>query len=208
MSLRGAATRRTAGNPDGIARWAVFTDLIGVRWDHELDGRTRAKTSRSESFCTPVAHPWRAAAASRRRWLRPKRVRRWPVREVPAGGTAARQEWSGCGPRAAASSRWCWSSTTTARCDLSGAISRLVGAEFTILLSDISDAQDLARVAVIAEGVEHELQRDALRGFGCDEMQGFLLAPALPAAEVERFFQDPRGSGSDTRRDLPRALRS
>jgi diguanylate cyclase (GGDEF)-like protein/PAS domain S-box-containing protein len=41
---------------------------------------------------------------------------------------------------------------------------------------------------VIAEGVEREEQRETLRGLGCDEMQGFLLSPALPAADVERFF--------------------
>jgi diguanylate cyclase (GGDEF)-like protein/PAS domain S-box-containing protein len=46
------------------------------------------------------------------------------------------------------------------------------------------------RLRVIAEGVERATQRDALRSFGCDEMQGFLLSPAVPAAEVERFFTD------------------
>jgi EAL domain-containing protein (putative c-di-GMP-specific phosphodiesterase class I) len=45
------------------------------------------------------------------------------------------------------------------------------------------------RIRVIAEGVEREAQREALRGFGCDEMQGFLLSPALPPGDVERFFR-------------------
>ena len=45
------------------------------------------------------------------------------------------------------------------------------------------------RLRVIAEGVEREAQREALRAIGCDEMQGFLLSPALPAHEVERFLR-------------------
>ncbi len=37
---------------------------------------------------------------------------------------------------------------------------------------------------VIAEGVESEQQMEFLRGEGCQEIQGFLLSPALSA---ERF---------------------
>jgi len=40
---------------------------------------------------------------------------------------------------------------------------------------------------VIAEGVETNEQAAALRRLQCDEMQGFLVAHALPAAELERF---------------------
>ncbi|HEY1092053.1 MAG TPA: EAL domain-containing protein [Burkholderiaceae bacterium] len=39
---------------------------------------------------------------------------------------------------------------------------------------------------VIAEGVEHPAQREFLARAGCHEMQGFLHAPALRAAEFER----------------------
>ena len=37
---------------------------------------------------------------------------------------------------------------------------------------------------VVAEGVEEEAARDALRALTCDELQGFLLARPMP---IERF---------------------
>ena len=37
---------------------------------------------------------------------------------------------------------------------------------------------------VVAEGVETEEQRRLLTSFGCDEIQGFLIAAALPAEEA------------------------
>ena len=40
-------------------------------------------------------------------------------------------------------------------------------------------------VAVIAEGVETEAQRDFLAGLGCYKYQGYLFSPALPAHEFE-----------------------
>lgn len=39
-------------------------------------------------------------------------------------------------------------------------------------------------LVVVAEGVERETQRAALERLGCDLVQGWLLAPALPAEEV------------------------
>ena len=41
---------------------------------------------------------------------------------------------------------------------------------------------------VVAEGVDTFEQEAFLREHGCDELQGFLLAGALPADEVVRFF--------------------
>ena len=38
---------------------------------------------------------------------------------------------------------------------------------------------------VVAEGVETQAQLELLRGLGCDEVQGFLLSPPLPAAQLE-----------------------
>lgn len=43
---------------------------------------------------------------------------------------------------------------------------------------------------VVAEGVEHSAQLEALRGYGCDFYQGYLFAPALPASEfTQRFLE-------------------
>lgn len=41
-------------------------------------------------------------------------------------------------------------------------------------------------LGVVAEGVETQGECDVLAGFGCDELQGPLLAPAMPPAELLR----------------------
>ncbi|MBI3531138.1 MAG: EAL domain-containing protein, partial [Burkholderiales bacterium] len=42
----------------------------------------------------------------------------------------------------------------------------------------------------IAEGVETEDMLAQLRAFGCDEVQGFLFARPMPAADMARFLTD------------------
>jgi EAL domain-containing protein (putative c-di-GMP-specific phosphodiesterase class I) len=39
------------------------------------------------------------------------------------------------------------------------------------------------RLRVVAEGVEFPEQADFLRFHGCDQMQGFLITPPVPASE-------------------------
>lgn len=48
------------------------------------------------------------------------------------------------------------------------------------------------KLNVVAEGVEREDQYCVLRDLDCDEYQGFLCSPALPAAEFEAKFLVPR----------------
>jgi diguanylate cyclase (GGDEF)-like protein/PAS domain S-box-containing protein len=48
------------------------------------------------------------------------------------------------------------------------------------------------QITTTAEGVETEEQRQLLRKLGCDEMQGFLISRAKPAAEIRTLW-----SGSD-----------
>ena len=41
---------------------------------------------------------------------------------------------------------------------------------------------------LVAEGVEHPLQRDVLRGLGCDEMQGFLFGTPMEASAIRALL--------------------
>ena len=58
----------------------------------------------------------------------------------------------------------------------------------TIVAAVTRLAHDLG-LTVIAEGVETEQERDAIRQVGCDLAQGFYFAPALKAPELESMFQ-------------------
>jgi diguanylate cyclase (GGDEF)-like protein/PAS domain S-box-containing protein len=62
--------------------------------------------------------------------------------------------------------------------------------DIAIVTAIISLAHSL-KLLVIAEGVETEQQQGFLRTLDCDELQGFLYAPALPVAEFEcRYLHD------------------
>jgi EAL domain-containing protein (putative c-di-GMP-specific phosphodiesterase class I) len=46
-------------------------------------------------------------------------------------------------------------------------------------------------LCVVAEGVETQAQRQLLSAWGCDEIQGFLISPAVPPGEVAGLLARP-----------------
>jgi diguanylate cyclase (GGDEF)-like protein len=62
-------------------------------------------------------------------------------------------------------------------------------ADDAALVAAIVSMGKALRLRVVAEGVEREEQRALLRSWGCDEMQGFLVSPAIPPGELERFWR-------------------
>lgn len=50
---------------------------------------------------------------------------------------------------------------------------------------------DRVGLAVVAEGVEREAERDTLTDLGCHRAQGFLFSRPVPAEAVEAILQSP-----------------
>ncbi len=65
-----------------------------------------------------------------------------------------------------------------------------------IIRSIIVMAHNLG-LEVIAEGVETSIQAAFLRAEKCDELQGYLYARPLPAAEFEAYLEAARDRGDD-----------
>jgi EAL domain-containing protein (putative c-di-GMP-specific phosphodiesterase class I) len=61
---------------------------------------------------------------------------------------------------------------------------------YTIVQAIIVLAHSLG-FKVVAEGVERSDQMECLRTLGCDFVQGLLLAPPLPAANIPKYFAAP-----------------
>ena len=61
--------------------------------------------------------------------------------------------------------------------------------DLSIVSAIISLAHSL-NLRVIAEGVETEEQANFLRLHKCDEIQGYLFSPAVPAEQIERFLRE------------------
>ncbi len=67
---------------------------------------------------------------------------------------------------------------------------------------------DLARnlgITVIAEGVDHEAQVQFLRERGCDEMQGYLVARPMAAAEMAAYLSERRAVPGASPVNVPRS---
>jgi diguanylate cyclase (GGDEF)-like protein/PAS domain S-box-containing protein len=62
------------------------------------------------------------------------------------------------------------------------------GPEKTIVNAIVTMGHALG-LRVVAEGVEHPGQRVILRELACDEMQGFVFSPPVPADEAERLLK-------------------
>ncbi|MFN8038308.1 MAG: EAL domain-containing protein [Acidimicrobiales bacterium] len=62
-----------------------------------------------------------------------------------------------------------------------------------IVAAVISLAHSLGMTA-LAEGVETDEQLAVLRGLGCDELQGFLVSPAVVPTEIEQRWASARGA--------------
>ena len=60
------------------------------------------------------------------------------------------------------------------------------------IVSAVTSFADALEMAVVAEGVETEAQREALRELGCEYAQGFLFHRPLPAAGTTALLTDMR----------------
>jgi diguanylate cyclase (GGDEF)-like protein len=60
--------------------------------------------------------------------------------------------------------------------------------QLTAMVRGIIDLAHALRIAVVAEGVEKQLQASLLRDFGCDRAQGFLFGQPLTAPIVEALL--------------------
>ena len=70
------------------------------------------------------------------------------------------------------------------RCFVSD-ISEKGGSSIVQAVVNIASARN---ITTTAEGVETDEQRRVLRKLGCDEMQGFLVSRAKPAAEIRTLW--------------------
>jgi diguanylate cyclase (GGDEF)-like protein len=60
--------------------------------------------------------------------------------------------------------------------------------ESHVIVRAIADLARTLKLRITAEGVETAQQFQQVRMLGCTEMQGYLLSPPRPAAEISRFF--------------------
>jgi len=61
-------------------------------------------------------------------------------------------------------------------------------ADDTSIISTIISLAQALRLKVVAEGVETEPQAQLLRLLRCDQVQGFLFSPPVPAEKIETLL--------------------
>jgi len=76
----------------------------------------------------------------------------------------------------------------TLKIDLSFIQRMEVGPEGLEIVKAIISLAHSLQLQVIAEGVEHETQRDLLRGLACEFAQGYLYARPLPAQQAWEYL--------------------
>lgn len=84
------------------------------------------------------------------------------------------------------------------------------GQDGNVIPKVIIDLAHALGVKVVAEGVETVEQYEALRGLGCDEVQGYFVGRPMPAAEFEVFLRNsPAGGlqGAPIEKSKPAGLR-
>jgi len=78
---------------------------------------------------------------------------------------------------------------TTLKIDRSFVHTMARNAEDQSIVSSIISLAHALRLRVVAEGVETQEQRSLLRSLGCDEMQGFLMAPPVPIGRIRELLR-------------------
>ena len=63
------------------------------------------------------------------------------------------------------------------------------------IVTGIIDLGRNLELTLVAEGVENEAQKEFLRQRGCQQMQGYLVAPPLPLPEFTSLLTSPRDRG-------------
>ncbi len=58
----------------------------------------------------------------------------------------------------------------------------------SLIVQAVVNMASACRMSTTAEGVETENQREILRGLGCNEMQGYLFSPAVPASKLQQLL--------------------
>lgn len=60
------------------------------------------------------------------------------------------------------------------------------------IVSTIISLAHALEIAVVAEGVENKAQADLLRLLKCDEIQGYLFSPAVPAEQISVYLREKK----------------